>query len=84
MYQHPLAGADSLEEMKAHPFPDPLDDGCFAPLRAQAEAGVRDQVKVIIGGAPVTQAFADQVGADGYAQGAGGASRMAKALLEAR
>jgi hypothetical protein len=84
MYQHPLAGADSLEEMKAHPFPDPLDDGRFAPLRAQAEAGVRDQVKVIIGGDRVTQAFADQVGADGYAEGAGGASRMAKALLEAR
>ena len=50
-------------------------------IEALTEAGVRDQVKVIIGGAPVTQAFADQVGADGYAQGAGGASWMAKALL---
>jgi 5-methyltetrahydrofolate--homocysteine methyltransferase len=50
-------------------------------IEALTEAGVRDQVKVIIGGAPVTQAFADQVGADGYAEGAGGASRMAKALL---
>jgi len=38
MYRHPLAGADSLEQMKVHPFPDPLDDSRFAPLRAQAEA----------------------------------------------
>jgi methanogenic corrinoid protein MtbC1 len=45
---------------------------------------VRDQVKVIIGGAPVTQAFADQVGADGHAEGAGGASWMAKALLDVK
>ncbi|MGD8624450.1 MAG: uroporphyrinogen decarboxylase family protein [Anaerolineae bacterium] len=38
MYQHPLADASSLEEMVADPFPDPLDDGRFAPLREQAEA----------------------------------------------
>ena len=52
-------------------------------IEALTEAGLRAQVKIMIGGAPVTQAFADQVGADGYAEGAGGASRMAKALLEA-
>jgi 5-methyltetrahydrofolate--homocysteine methyltransferase len=51
-------------------------------IDALTEAGVRDQVKVIIGGAPITQAFADQAGADGYAEGAGGASRVAKSLLE--
>ena len=50
-------------------------------IEALTEAGVRDQVKVIIGGAPVTQAFADQVGADGYAEGAGGAARLANSLL---
>jgi 5-methyltetrahydrofolate--homocysteine methyltransferase len=50
-------------------------------IEALTEAGLRDKVKVIIGGAPVTQAFADQIGADGYAEGAGGASRMAKALI---
>jgi 5-methyltetrahydrofolate--homocysteine methyltransferase len=50
-------------------------------IDALTEAGVRDQVKVIIGGAPVTQAFADQVGADGYAEGAGGAARLANSLL---
>jgi uroporphyrinogen decarboxylase len=38
MYHHPLATAESLEDLKAHPFPDPLDDGRFAPLCAQAEA----------------------------------------------
>jgi 5-methyltetrahydrofolate--homocysteine methyltransferase len=53
-------------------------------IAALTEAGLRDKVKVIIGGAPVTQAFADQVGADGYAEGAGGASRMAKALLDTK
>lgn len=36
-------------------------------LDALKEAGVRDQVKVIIGGAPVTQNFSDEIGADGYA-----------------
>jgi uroporphyrinogen decarboxylase len=38
MYHHPLAPANSLEDLKVYPFPDPLDDGRFAPLRAQAEA----------------------------------------------
>ena len=38
MYRHPLAGAESAAEMQAARFPDPLDDGRFATLRAQAEA----------------------------------------------
>ena len=50
-------------------------------VEALTEAGLRDKVKIMIGGAPITQAFADQVGADGYAESAGGASRMAKELL---
>ena len=41
-----------------------------ATIKALEEAGVRDRVKVIIGGAPVTQTFADQIGADGYASNA--------------
>jgi 5-methyltetrahydrofolate--homocysteine methyltransferase len=45
------------------------------------EAGVRDQVKVIIGGAPITQDFADKVGADGFAADAGSAPRVVKSLL---
>jgi 5-methyltetrahydrofolate--homocysteine methyltransferase len=52
-------------------------------LSALTEAGVRNQVKVIIGGAPVTQAFADSIGADGFAPDAGSAARVAKALVGA-
>jgi 5-methyltetrahydrofolate--homocysteine methyltransferase len=44
-------------------------------------AGLRDQVKVIVGGAPVTQAFAEQIGADGYAYDAPGAAQKCKELL---
>ena len=50
-------------------------------IDALTEAGLRDKVKIMIGGAPITQAFADQVGADGYAESAGGASRLAKSLM---
>lgn len=52
-------------------------------IKALAEAGVRDRVKVIIGGAPVTQSFADQIGADGYASNAASASDLAKKLVNA-
>ena len=47
-------------------------------IKALEEAGVRDTVKVMIGGAPVTQDFANQIGADGYAANAASASEMAK------
>ena len=53
-------------------------------IKALAEAGVRDRVKVIIGGAPVTQSFAEQIGADGYASNAASASELAKKLINAR
>ena len=44
------------------------------------ESGLRDRVKILIGGAPVTQEFADQIGADGYANDAGSAAKLAKQL----
>lgn len=47
-------------------------------IKALEEAGVRDTVKVMIGGAPVTQDFANQIGADGYAANAASASEMAR------
>ena len=50
-------------------------------IEALQEAGVREQVKIIIGGAPIKQEFADKVGADGFATDAGSASRVAKSLL---
>lgn len=50
-------------------------------VEAIKAAGLRDQVKILIGGAPVTQAFADELGVDGYADDAGAAATAAAALL---
>jgi 5-methyltetrahydrofolate--homocysteine methyltransferase len=52
-------------------------------IQALQESGLRDQVKVLIGGAPVTQDFADTIGADGFAPDASQAARLAKKLLTA-
>lgn len=52
-------------------------------IDALAEAGVRDQVKIMIGGAPVTQRYADEVGADGYAPDAASAVDLARSLMGA-
>ena len=52
-----------------------------AVIDAMKEAGVRDQVKVMIGGAPVTQNYADEIGADGYAPDAASAVDAAVELL---
>jgi 5-methyltetrahydrofolate--homocysteine methyltransferase len=49
-------------------------------IKVLEEAGVRDSVKIMVGGAPVTQAFADQIGADGYASNAASAADLAKML----
>lgn len=53
-----------------------------ATIDALHIAGVRDQVKVIIGGAPVTEEYAHQIGADGFAADAGQAVNLAKSLME--
>lgn len=50
-------------------------------IDALKEAGVRDKAKVLIGGAPVTQNFADEIGADGYARDAASGADKAKELL---
>jgi len=52
-------------------------------VEALKAAGVRDSVRVMIGGAPVTQAYADQIGADGYSGDASSAVRLAKRLIGA-
>jgi 5-methyltetrahydrofolate--homocysteine methyltransferase len=52
-------------------------------IKALEEAGLRDRVKVMIGGAPVTQTFADQIGADGYASNAASAADLAKKFVGA-
>jgi len=50
-------------------------------IKALAEAGLRDQVKVIVGGAPVTQDYAENIGADAFAPDASSATRVVKQLL---
>ena len=50
-------------------------------IKELEEAGIRDQVKVIIGGAPISQEWADNIGADGYADDAIGAVDLAKRLV---
>ncbi|MBW1979782.1 MAG: corrinoid protein [Deltaproteobacteria bacterium] len=50
-------------------------------IDALVASGLRDRVKVVIGGAPVTQKYADEIGADGYAADAGSASKLAKELV---
>jgi corrinoid protein of di/trimethylamine methyltransferase len=48
-----------------------------------AEAGLRERVKVMVGGCPVTQAWADTIGAEGYAEDAAGAVTVARRLVAA-
>src|SRR5262252_5129157 len=55
-----------------------------ANINALEKAGIRDEVIVMVGGAPVTQEYADAVGADGYAADASTAVRRAKDLLGRR
>jgi 5-methyltetrahydrofolate--homocysteine methyltransferase len=50
-------------------------------IDALKEAGIRDKVKVLIGGAPVTESFAKEIEADGYAGDAASAAQVAKAFL---
>ncbi len=52
-------------------------------IEALKEAGLREQVVVIIGGAPVTQRYAEEIGADGYAPDANSAVRRARELMGA-
>lgn len=50
-------------------------------IKSLEEAGLRDQVKVMVGGAPVDQAFADRIGSDGYGSNAVAGSDLAKRLV---
>jgi 5-methyltetrahydrofolate--homocysteine methyltransferase len=51
-------------------------------IEALKAAGVRDQVSVMVGGAPVTQQFADEIGADGYGENASTAVALARRLAK--
>jgi methanogenic corrinoid protein MtbC1 len=50
-------------------------------IAALKQAGLREQVKVMVGGAPVTRSWAEEIGADGYAEDAIGAVAVAKQLV---
>jgi 5-methyltetrahydrofolate--homocysteine methyltransferase len=50
-------------------------------IEALKQAGVRDRVKVLIGGAPITKRYADEIGADGYGESAAGAVGLAKQVM---
>jgi corrinoid protein of di/trimethylamine methyltransferase len=52
-------------------------------IEALASAGVRGKVKVLVGGAPVTSQYAEEIGADGYSENASGAVSLVKTLLAA-
>lgn len=53
-----------------------------AVVEACGAAGIRDSVRIMVGGAPVTQQFCDQIGADGYSQDAASAASMAVRFCE--
>ncbi len=50
-------------------------------IQAFKDAGIRDKIKVLVGGAPLTQQFADEIGADGYSENASGAVALARRLV---
>ena len=50
-------------------------------IAALEKAGIRQQVKVMVGGAPVTQDYANEIGADGYSDNANSAVAVAKQLM---
>jgi corrinoid protein of di/trimethylamine methyltransferase len=52
-------------------------------IAALENAGLKNKVKVMIGGAPLSQSFADQIGADGYSDNANSAVQLAKSLIAA-
>ena len=54
---------------------------CKENIEAIKRAGLRDEVNILVGGAPVTQEFADEVGADGFAPDANSTVRLTKRLI---
>ena len=55
-------------------------DAMRESVKAITDAGLRSQVKIMVGGAPITQAFADEIGADAYTTDAASAAEKAKEL----
>jgi corrinoid protein of di/trimethylamine methyltransferase len=57
-------------------------DGMSAVIKLLQEENIRDKFKVMVGGGPVSQAFADRIGADGYSVNAAEAVRLARSLVQ--
>jgi methanogenic corrinoid protein MtbC1 len=57
-------------------------DGMAEVIRLLTEAHIRDRFKVIVGGGPISQGFADRIGANGYAATAAAAVKLARRLLD--
>jgi len=51
-------------------------------VQAIRDAGLRDRVRIVVGGAPITQTYADEIGADGYAKDASSAVRLVQGLVD--
>ncbi len=50
-------------------------------IETVVESGLRDQVKIMVGGAPVSQAYCAEIGADGFAPDAGSTCKLAKSII---
>jgi corrinoid protein of di/trimethylamine methyltransferase len=57
-------------------------DGMSSIIEMLKEEGIRERFKVLVGGGPISQAFADRIGADGYADNAASAVRVAKEICQ--
>ncbi len=77
-----VAAADSVDVIALSGLLTTTIPGMRTVIQALEAAGKRRKVKVIVGGAPVTESFAAQVGADGYAPNASRAVSVTKSLLE--
>lgn len=83
----PLAFVEKAKEVKADiiaiaTLMTTTMDGMAEVVRILQEQDSKEQYKVIIGGGPISQSFADKIGADGYAVNAAEAVRLSKRLLE--
>jgi 5-methyltetrahydrofolate--homocysteine methyltransferase len=76
-----VAAADSVDVIALSALLTTTMPGMKTVINSLQATGKRDKVKVIVGGAPVTQAYAESIGADGYAPNASRAVTLTKALL---
>lgn len=77
-----VAAADSVDVIALSGLLTTTIPGMKSVISALKEAGKRGKVKVVVGGAPVTETFANQIGADGYAPNASRAVVIIRTLLD--